>query len=108
MSTIVVGVDGSEESVEALRFALDEAARSHAAVKAVTAWHVPPAAYGMGWTVPVEPESYETVARKLLRPAERAAVQRGKIVQVRVDPDAPKNVRIDLNQSMAGPQQLSA
>ena len=66
MSTIVVGVDGSEESVEALRFALDEAARSHAAVKAVTAWHVPPAAYGMGWTVPVEPESYETVARKRL------------------------------------------
>ena len=61
MSTIVVGVDGSEESVEALRFALDEATRSHAAVKAVTAWHVPPAAYGMGWTVPVEPESYETV-----------------------------------------------
>ena len=53
-------------------------------------------------------EEYETVARKLLRPAERAAVQRGKIVQVRVDPDAPKNVRIDLNQSMAGPQQLSA
>jgi nucleotide-binding universal stress UspA family protein len=66
MSTIVVGVDGSEESVEALRFALGEAARCHAALKAVTAWHVPPAAYGMGWSVPVDSESFEAVARKRL------------------------------------------
>jgi nucleotide-binding universal stress UspA family protein len=66
MSTIVVGVDGSEDSVEALRFALDEAVRSHAAVKAVTAWHVPPAAYGVGWSVPVEPASFELAAKAQL------------------------------------------
>ena len=66
MNTIVVGVDGSEESVEALRFALGEAARSHAAVKAVTAWQVRPAAYGSGWSVTVDAKSYQTEARKEL------------------------------------------
>ena len=54
-------------------------------------------------------EQYVTVVRKLLRPAERAAAQPGKIVQVRVDPnDDPKNVRIDFDQSITGPHQLSA
>lgn len=44
-------------------------------------------------------EQYVTVVRKLLRPAEQAAVQRGNTVQVRVDPnDDPKNVRIDFDQ----------
>jgi hypothetical protein len=46
-------------------------------------------------------EQYVTVVRKLLRPEERAAMQPGKTVQVRVDPDDdPKNVRIDLNGGM--------
>lgn len=66
MNTIVVGVDGSEESVEALRFAIGEAQRSHASVKAVTAWHVRPAAYGSGWSVTVEAKSYQTEARNEL------------------------------------------
>jgi hypothetical protein len=54
-------------------------------------------------------EQCVTVVRKLLGPAERAAAQPGKIVQVRVDPnDDPKNVRIDFNQPITGPHQLSA
>ena len=47
MSTIVVGVDGSPGSLEALRFAIEEARIANATVKAVAAWHVPPAAYGV-------------------------------------------------------------
>jgi nucleotide-binding universal stress UspA family protein len=49
MGTIVVGVDGSEGSLAALRFALAEAKIRGAQVKAVNAWHVPPAVYGGGW-----------------------------------------------------------
>ena len=53
-------------------------------------------------------EQYVTVVRKLLRPEERAAVQRGETVQVRVDPDDdPKNVRIDMNAGMRPPQQYT-
>ena len=53
-------------------------------------------------------EQYVTVVRKLLGPDERAAVQRGETVQVRVDPDDdPKNVRIDVNAGMRPPQQYT-
>src|SRR6516165_6504465 len=53
-------------------------------------------------------EQYVTVVRKLLRPEERAAVQRGETVQVRVDPDDdPKNVRIDLDAGMPPQQQYA-
>ena len=44
--TIVVGIDGSPGAAEALRFALEEADVSGAAVTAVTAWDVPPGSYG--------------------------------------------------------------
>lgn len=40
---VVVGVDGSAKSVEALRFALDEGIRRGAAVEVVTAWLWDPA-----------------------------------------------------------------
>ena len=49
MGTIVVGVDGSEGSLAALRFAIEEAKIRSAEVKAVNAWNVPPAVYGGGW-----------------------------------------------------------
>jgi nucleotide-binding universal stress UspA family protein len=53
MSTIVVGVDGSEGSARALQFALDEARLRGASLKAVSAWHVPAIVYEAGW-VPAE------------------------------------------------------
>jgi nucleotide-binding universal stress UspA family protein len=62
MPAIVVGVDGSEASMEALRFAFDEGRRRGAEVKVVKAWEVPPLAYGAGWSVPVHAEDYEKVA----------------------------------------------
>ena len=43
-------------------------------------------------------EQYVTVLRKPLGAAEQAAVQPGKTVQVRADPDKPKSVRIDFSQ----------
>jgi nucleotide-binding universal stress UspA family protein len=46
MGVIVVGVDGSEASQEALRFALRQAKLEGKRVRAVTAWHVPAVAYG--------------------------------------------------------------
>ena len=49
MSRIVVGVDGSEGAVQALRFAIEEARIRGAELRAVSAWHVPPAVYGTGW-----------------------------------------------------------
>lgn len=46
MSTIVVGVDGSEGAQEALEVAVREAKEKHATLKVVTVWHVPGYAYG--------------------------------------------------------------
>lgn len=45
---IVVGVDGSEQSLAALRYALSLARAADAEVRVVSAWHVPPLAYGPG------------------------------------------------------------
>jgi nucleotide-binding universal stress UspA family protein len=73
MSTIVVGVDGSQGSLDALRFAIEEARLSNATVTAVAAWHVPPAAYGMGWSVPIDDESYRVATEaKLTKALEEA------------------------------------
>lgn len=41
MGTIVVGIDGSESSLDALRWAVDEARRRHGTVEAVFAWTFP-------------------------------------------------------------------
>ncbi|MDQ6840498.1 MAG: universal stress protein, partial [Actinomycetota bacterium] len=46
-SRIVVGVDGSEASKEALRWAARQAEMTGASVQAVSTWHLPSAAYGM-------------------------------------------------------------
>lgn len=67
MSTIVVGVDGSEGSVKALRFAIEEARIHDGEVKAVDVWHVPPIVYEAGWAAtPIDLEAYSTEARAAL------------------------------------------
>ena len=45
MGTIVVGVDGSDGSLEALGFAIEEARLRNAQLRVVTAWSVPPLAF---------------------------------------------------------------
>lgn len=67
MSGIVVGVDGSEHAVRALRFALDEAKIRGCGLKAVSVWHIPAAAYDGGWApTPVDFGNLEEATRALL------------------------------------------
>ncbi len=49
MSTVVVGLDGSEGARTALGFALNEARLRGAEVRVVAAWHLPAAAYAGGY-----------------------------------------------------------
>jgi nucleotide-binding universal stress UspA family protein len=68
MGTIVVGVDGSDGSLEALRFALDEAKVRGAELKAVNAWHIPPAVYGAEWApTNVDLDEFRKLADSALR-----------------------------------------
>jgi nucleotide-binding universal stress UspA family protein len=48
MQTIVVGVDGSDGGMAALRFAVEEAAVRGAQLKVVCAWSVPASVYSVG------------------------------------------------------------
>jgi len=67
MSTIVVGVDGSDHAARALRWALDLAAVTQARVAAVAAWNVAPMAYGgPGMVVPVDVHECERGAETTL------------------------------------------
>ena len=52
MGYVVVGVDGSPDSEQALRFALAEARRREATLRVVCAWHVPAMAYAGGFPPP--------------------------------------------------------
>ena len=59
---VVVGVDGSEASSAALRWAADEARLRGATLKVVEAWHVPSVGYGAYVALP--PDSFEDWAKQ--------------------------------------------
>ncbi|MCQ4084813.1 universal stress protein [Streptomyces sp. RB6PN25] len=67
---IVVGVDGSEPSKAALRWALRHAELTSGVVEAVIAWEFPYLRYGYGWTPPTagadELFDYEGTAEVIL------------------------------------------
>jgi len=67
---IVVGVDGSDGSIDALRWAVEEARLRGATVEAVHSWHYPYAAYteitGMAAGV-ISREDLEAVAQEVLK-----------------------------------------
>lgn len=63
MRKIVVGIDGSPGATEALRFALREAEIGGDAIIAVTAWDVPPGAYGGVRSVALAHEFFEEDGR---------------------------------------------
>jgi nucleotide-binding universal stress UspA family protein len=68
METIVVGVDGSESSVRALRFAAAEARLRRARLRVVYAWHVPALAYDAGLTAAaVDTRVFEKTAQDRLQ-----------------------------------------
>ncbi len=83
MRTIVVGVDGSRESIAALRYAIREARLHGDRVKAVTAWYVPAGAYGSGFvpTAP-DPADFEQEAGDALAAAIAASAAEGEGVPV--------------------------
>ena len=67
---IVVGVDGSEHSMRALRWALEEASFRKARLEAVTVWHYTSTGdTGYGGFPPVDPGQLEEGARRVLEDA---------------------------------------
>ncbi|MEV7120879.1 universal stress protein [Kitasatospora griseola] len=91
---IVVGVDGSESSRSALRWAVRQAALTGATVEAVTTWEYP-AVYG--WEMPLSDTDFSTAAEQTLaqvveeegdpaRPVEIGRrVERGNAARVLLD-----------------------
>ncbi len=87
MSVIVVGVDGSEGSEAALRFAAAEAGLRDAKLRVVCAWEIPAAAYATTWGMAAEAEpGYADRARDVAAKAlDRAA---------RLQPGIDREVRV--------------
>jgi nucleotide-binding universal stress UspA family protein len=86
MSDIVVGVDGSEGSLRALRFAIDEARVRGCGVRAVIAWRIPAIAYEAGWApIPIDAGNYEAMAEasldKVLEAVEAGEVEVTRVVR---------------------------
>ncbi|MGD0272365.1 MAG: universal stress protein [Gaiellaceae bacterium] len=81
---IVVGVDGSECSRSALRFALEEARIRQTKLRVVVVWHVPLAAYGAGWAPPPPglTEDAEAAAGEMLAEALELAKANGPAVEI--------------------------
>ncbi len=65
---IVVGVDGSPESVEALRYAARLAASSGTTIDAVIAWQYP---YPIGWAMP-DWDPHEAARKVIIAAADEA------------------------------------
>lgn len=81
---IVVGVDGSAPSLDALRWAIRQAEVTGGTLDAVMAWQYPVAIGGMGWapTTGVDDLDYAALASQALREAV-AAVQVPPTVHIR-------------------------
>src|ERR1035441_6546364 len=82
---IVAGVDGSDSSLSALRWAVRQAGLTGAAVDAVAAWHYPVAAGGFGY-VPMgtgEDYDFKEITEKALADAISSTVDPGSDVRVR-------------------------
>jgi nucleotide-binding universal stress UspA family protein len=67
---VVVGVDGSRSSKEALAWAAEEARLRGATLRLVHAWHVPATAY-MAYAVPLDAAALEKAASELLEEVAR-------------------------------------
>jgi nucleotide-binding universal stress UspA family protein len=66
MKRIVVGIDGSQSSREALAWAVGEACARGGRVEAVHAWQVPAAAYCGPGAIALDARSYESEAERVL------------------------------------------
>lgn len=95
--TVVVGIDGSDESRAALRWAVDYARRTDATVRAIAVWQQP-LEFGMTAVPPPPREAYEAEAGKWLsealptpEPTEDAAR-----IRTRTEEGDPSSVLVDL------------
>lgn len=85
--TIVVGVDGSQESIDALRWADGQAARTGARLLAVTSWHVRmPGSEIVAMAVNVNAAAREMLESTLI---DTLGKQRAAAVEARVASDKP-------------------
>ena len=71
---IVVGVDGSESSRDALEWALAEARLRSVPVHVIGAWHVEPMAYAPGVVVPLVDASFRDSVRRATEDDVAAAI----------------------------------
>jgi nucleotide-binding universal stress UspA family protein len=80
---VVVGVDGSEPSKDALRWAIRYARMTGATVRAVTVWHLPAS---FGWGPAVMPEmDLEADARAALKATVEAVTDTTEPVEIQTE-----------------------
>jgi nucleotide-binding universal stress UspA family protein len=95
MERIVVGVDGSDASRQALRWALDEARRRSATVEAVHAWHQP-GVMSYGYLDQIDLEPFEDDAHKVLDTAvDSVAVPGDPAIDRRLIPGGAASVLVE-------------
>jgi nucleotide-binding universal stress UspA family protein len=82
---IVAGVDGSDSSLRALRWAIRQAGLTGATVDAIAAWHYPVATGGFGYAPMGTGEKFDfnEITQKVLADAIGSTVDQGSDVRVR-------------------------
>jgi nucleotide-binding universal stress UspA family protein len=76
---IVVGTDGSDGGEAALEFAASEAALRKVQLRVVSAWEVPPAVYGAGFTPPLDPGTLDAFRIRAEQVADDASAAAKKL-----------------------------
>ncbi len=92
---IVVGVDGSESSMQALDWAVRQAELTGASVSVVSAWHIPAS---WGWGMPISPpdlpqQDAETMLEEALQPVRQKNPK--VLIESRVVEGHPAAVLVD-------------
>jgi nucleotide-binding universal stress UspA family protein len=80
---IVAGVDGSDSSLSALRWAIRQAGLTGAAVDAVAAWHYPVSSYGYVPVGDAADYDFQKITEKVLSDAISGSLKPGSDVRVR-------------------------
>jgi nucleotide-binding universal stress UspA family protein len=80
---IVAGVDGSDSSLSALRWAIRQAGLTGAAVDAVATWHYPVSSYGYVPVGDAEDYDFQKITEKVLSDAISSSLEPGSDVHVR-------------------------